>query len=83
MSGIWSTLVLLLKYHTIDYYKAMLKRVEDVKNGIDLDGYFSSTTYWLYDEEKDILIGASNLRDEIIGESGILWGHIGYEIRPS
>lgn len=72
-----------LKYHTIDYYKAMLKRVEDVKNGIDLDGYSSSTTYWLYDEEKDILIGASNLRDEIIGESGILWGHIGYGIRPS
>lgn len=72
-----------LKYHTMDYYKDMLKRVEDVRNGIDLDGYSSSTTYWLYDDEKDILVGASNLRDKIVGESGVLWGHIGYGIRPS
>ena len=27
-----------LKYHTMDYYKDMLKRVEGVRNGIDLDG---------------------------------------------
>ena len=58
-----------LKYHTMDYYKDILKRVEDVRNGIDLDGYSSSITYWLYDDEKDILVGVSNLRDKIVGES--------------
>ena len=72
-----------LKYHTDDYYKNMLQRVENVKNGIDLGGFSSSTTYWLYDEDRDILIGASNLRNNIIGESGLLWGNIGYGIRPS
>ena len=49
----------------------MIKRVDDVEKGIDLDGY-SSSTYWLYDEVRDTLIGASNVRDEIIGESGLL-----------
>lgn len=71
-----------LKYHTEDYFKSMIKRVDDVEKGIDLDGY-SSSTYWLYDEVRDTLIGASNVRDEIIGESGLLWWHIGYGIRPS
>ena len=44
--------------------------------------FSSSTTYWLYDDDRDILIGASNLRDNIVGESGLLWGNVGYGIRP-
>ena len=72
-----------LKYFKKEYFEEMLKRVDDVKNGRNLDGYSSSTTYWLYDTDNDMIIGAGNLRDELVGESGKIWGHIGFGIRPS
>lgn len=72
-----------MKYFKKEYFNEMLKRVNDIKNGVNLDGYSSSTTYWLYDTEKDLIIGAGNLRDELVGESGKIWGHIGFGIRPS
>lgn len=49
----------------------------------NLGEFASSTTYWLYDDENDILIGASNLRHYLTEEGLKLWGHIGYGIRPS
>ncbi len=72
-----------LKYHTEDFFKEMLARIKDVENGENLGEYASSTTYWLYDDEKDILIGASNLRHYLTEDGLKLWGHIGYGIRPS
>lgn len=61
----------------------MLKRVSDVEKGINLGEFSSSSTYWLYDEENDKIIGASNLR-HYLTEMGVeFWGHIGYGIRPS
>ena len=72
-----------LKYHTEELYNEMLKRVEDVENGIDLGEYASSSTYWLYDEENNKIIGASNLRHYLTEEGVKTWGHIGYGIRPS
>lgn len=72
-----------LKYSTEDEFNEMLNRIDEVEKGINLDGYASSTTYWLYDEDNNKIIGASNLRhflDEIGGE---YWGHIGYGIRPT
>ena len=72
-----------LKYHTKEYFEEMLKRVEDVENGINLDGYASSTTFWLYDDEANKILGASNLRHYLTEDGLKTWGHIGYGIRPS
>lgn len=72
-----------LKYHTEELFNDMLKRLDEVDNGINLEGYASSTTYWLYDADNDRIIGASNLR-HFLDESGTkYWGHIGYGIRPT
>ncbi len=72
-----------LKYHTQDYFLEMLNRLEEVEKGINLEGYPASTTYWLYDSERDKIIGASNLR-HFLDEAGMkYWGHIGYGIRPT
>lgn len=37
----------------------------------------------LYDDEKNKLIGASNLRHYLTEEDLKLWGHIGYGVRPT
>ena len=72
-----------LKYHTEELYNEMLKRVDDVEKGINLGEYASSSTYWLYNEDRKKIIGASNLRHYLTDEGLNIWGHIGYGIRPS
>ena len=72
-----------MKYHTPKYFDEMLKKIEDAEKGENLGGYAPSTTYWLYDDKRDILIGASNLRHYLTEEGLKTWGHIGYGIRPS
>ena len=65
------------------YFKEMLDRVKEVEKGENLGGYASSSTYWLYEDETDRLLGASNLRHYLTEDGLKLWGHIGYGIRPS
>ena len=72
-----------LKYHTKEYFKQMLKRVQEAERGENIGEYPPSTTYWLYDDEKDIIISCSNLRHYLRGDAEKIWGHIGYGIRPS
>ena len=72
-----------LKYNKKELFEEMLNRVQEVEEGNNLGEFASSTTYWLYDDEKDILIGASNLRHYLTDDGLRLWGHIGYGIRPS
>ena len=72
-----------LQYHTEELFEEMLNRVQEVEEGNNLGEFASSTTYWLYNDEKDILIGASNLRHYLTEDGLKLWGHIGYGIRPS
>ena len=72
-----------LKYHTEQYFDEMIERVEEVEKGVNLGEYASSTTYWLYDEENNKILGASNLRHYLTQEGLKTWGHIGYGIRPS
>lgn len=72
-----------LEYHTEELYNNMLKRVSDAEKGINLGEFASSSTYWLYDEENNKIIGASNLRHYLTERGVKLWGHIGYGIRPS
>ena len=76
----WS---LYLKYHTEQYYNEMIERVEEVERGENLGEYASSSTYWLYDDEANKILGASNLRHYLTEEGLKTWGHIGYGIRPS
>lgn len=71
-----------MKYHTLQYFEEMLKRVQEVERGENLEGYAASTTYWLHDDERNILLGASNLRHYLTEEGLKKWGHIGYGIRP-
>ena len=76
--------VLHLKYHTKELFDEMLQRVYEVERGENLGEFASSTTYWLYDDENNKIIGASNLRHYLTeNEDALLWGHIGYGIRPS
>lgn len=72
-----------LKYHTEEYFEEMLARVEEVERGENLDGYAASTTYWLYEDENNKILGASNLRHYLTERGLKYWGHIGYGIRPS
>ena len=75
--------VLQLKYHNQKFFDEMLDRVQEVENGKNLGEYAVSSTYWLYEDETDILLGASNLRHYLTEDGLKLWGHIGYGIRPS
>lgn len=73
-----------LKYHTEELFEEMLKRVEEVERGEKLiENAAASTTYWLYDNETNTLLGASNLRHYLTEDLLNRWGHIGYGIRPS
>jgi acetyltransferase, GNAT family len=72
-----------LKYHTEELFEEMLNRVQEVEEGNNLGEFASSTTYWLYDDGNNKLIGASNLRHYLTEEGLKLWGHIGYGIRPT
>ena len=60
-----------------------IRRVNEVEKGENLGEYASSSTYWLYDEKNNKIIGASNLRHYLTEDGKKLWGHIGYGIRPS
>lgn len=75
--------VLQLKYHNQKFFDEMLDRVQEVENGKNLGEYATSSTYWLYEDEINKLLGASNLRHYLTEEGFKLWGHIGYGIRPS
>lgn len=72
-----------LKYHTEELFEEMLNRVQEVEEGNNLGEFASSTTYWLYDDGNNKLIGASNLRHYLTEEGLKLWGHIRYGIRPT
>ena len=72
-----------LKYNTEQYFNDMINRVEEVERGENLGEYASSTTYWLYDEQANKILGASNLRHYLTDDGLKTWGHIGYGIRPS
>ena len=63
--------------HDFDYYLSNLE-LKEVK-----DGYVPDSTFFLYDEERDILIGAVNIRHYLNEKLLREGGHIGDGIRPS
>ncbi len=72
-----------LDYKTEKDFEKLLNRLKEVENGINLEGYASSNTYWLLDLDTNKLIGGSNLRHYLDDKGIKYWGHIGYGIRPS
>lgn len=74
---------LYLEYNTEEKFMELVNRLEEVEKGINLNDMAPLTTYWLYDEEKDRIMGATCIRHKVLGENGRLWGHIGYGVRPS
>ena len=74
---------LAIKYHTEEYFNNMIKELEQSERGETSGGYAPTTTYWLYDEDENKILGASNLRHYLTEEGIKYWGHIGYGIRPS
>ena len=64
-------------------FEEMIKSFQDQENGIILHKQVPASTFWAYDDEKDIIIGAVNIRhklNEILLKNG---GHIGDGVRPS
>lgn len=63
-------------------YTAYLQRTRDYAAGKNLDGFVRSDTYFLLNENADIL-GAINLRYDLNEHLYNFGGHIGYGIRPT
>lgn len=72
-----------LPYASAEDFAALVARCEEVERGENIGDFAPNSTWWLYDEERDKLIGACNLRHWLNDTDGQLWGHIGYGIRPS
>ena len=58
-------------------------RYLDWSQGVNVqEGWVPSTTFWLYDEEGDKLLGAVNIRLELNDSLLKYYGTIGYGVRP-
>lgn len=75
--------VLKLSYKTEEEFKEMIDNLEKRSKGLVIDEYPPSDTYWIYEESKDKLIGAVNIRKFDKNYKPDTWGHIGYGVRPS
>lgn len=45
-------------------------------------GFHASITYWVYDEERDVMVGAVTIRPELNAFQQKFGGNIGYGVRP-
>ena len=66
-----------LDYHNFDYYCENIE-VRDTKNGLVPD-----STFFCLDEERDIVVGAVNIRQYLNASLLLDGGHIGDGVRPS
>lgn len=66
-----------LDYRNFDYYLSNL----EVKD--DLDGLVPDSTFFCLDEERDIFVGAVNIRHYLNDALLLNGGHIGDGVRPS
>ena len=51
-----------MQYNTVDAFNHMVKHIINIEKGIDNGDFAASTTFWIYDDEKNELIGAMNIR---------------------
>ena len=64
-------------YHNFDYYLANLEITKEI------DGKVPDTTLFCLDEDRNIFVGAVNIRHYLTKEMLVNGGHIGDGIRPS
>lgn len=64
-------------------FGAMVKRFKNYSRGVDISGDFvPNTTYWIYEQDIDKIVGAVNIRHYLNALLLKYWGNIGYGIRP-
>lgn len=63
-------------------FEAMVNRFEYMSCGNCISGFVPSSTYWIYDDKSDKILGALNIRHYLNEELLRVWGSIGYGIRP-
>ncbi|KXH81988.1 GNAT family N-acetyltransferase [Sporosarcina sp. HYO08] len=64
-------------------FEGMVNTRLDAEKGIGLpEGWVADSTYWLVNENDDVL-GAANIRHALTERLQNIGGHIGYGIRPS
>jgi predicted acetyltransferase len=68
-----------LDYRNFDEY---LHGFEEEENGC-ISGCVPATTFWAYDDERNIIVGAVNIRHRLNDELLKNGGHIGDGVRPS
>lgn len=68
-----------LNYQDFDVYLKGFQEDENPKE----EGKVLSTTYWGYDVERDIFVGAVNIRHKLNEQLLLNGGHIGDGVRPS
>ncbi len=64
-------------YHDFDFYSNNIESKEPK------DGYVPDSTFFCLDEERDIIVGAVNIRHELNESLLLNGGHIGDGVRPS
>ncbi len=69
-------------FETIEDFARFVQMLDDCEHGIIDKKYCSTTSYFVVDEN-DNLIGAASLRHHLTVEGLHTWGHIGYGVRPS
>lgn len=69
-------------FETIEEFAKFIKMLDNAENGIVSEGFSSTTSYFVIDENGR-LIGATSLRHYLTVEGFNTWGHIGYGVRPS
>lgn len=61
----------------------LVKSLQDLQKGIGVpEGLVPCTAYWGYDDERDKLIGAVNVRHYLNTNLYNTWGYIDYGVRP-
>lgn len=69
--------------HDIADYDYYIKQLEIDSKGNESSGIVPSSTYFLYDDEDDIMLGAIDIRHSLNEHLLKYGGHIGDGIRPS
>lgn len=64
-------------YHDFDAY------LESLKESEPKEGYVPASTFFVYDRERDILVGAVDIRHSLNEALLLDGGHIGDGVRPS
>lgn len=64
-------------------FEALVNKFWNYSQGIDVgDDFVPNTTLWIYEPDRDRIVGAVNVRHYLNAALLAYWGSIGYGIRP-